>query len=242
MKLKKKIPILGKTQMTPRKFMSDEQILEKYIDLSASDLSSQEKDTLMNMVKLHKEAFSLRDEISKCPNIKIDIDVVDDSPFFLLDHFSIHEEDKPLMDRYMAKIVSLGILSKNNTTHTSPVMLVGRKGSKNKRPFHSIGLTDKTKEFCGILPYFGSPHYRYEVLPKELSISPQVWFTYTENLLERTPNRQSYIAIMDDLLLHGLKSDHMILFEHLLKTLILHGLKLSPQKMSVVHEALAIPR
>ena len=99
-----------------------------------------------------------------------------------------------------------------------------------KDAFHSLGLTDKTKEFCGILPYFGSPHYRYEVLPKGLSISPQVWFTYTENLLERIPNKQSYIAIMDDLLLHGLKSDHMILFEHLLKTLILHGLKLSPRK------------
>ena len=196
--------------MTPRKFMSDEQILEKYIHLSASDLSSQEKDTLMNMVKLHEEAFSLRDEISKCPNIKIDIDVVDNSTFFVRP-FPIHEEDKPLMDRYMAKIVSLGILSKNNTTHTSPVMLVPRKGSKKKRPFHSLGLTDKTKEFCGILPYFGSPHYRYEVLPKVLSISPQVWFTYTENLLERTPNRQSYIAIVDDL-----KSDHMAPYEHLL--------------------------
>ena len=48
----------------------------------------------------------------------------------------------------------------------------------------------------------------YKVLPKELSISPQVWFTYTESLLEGTPNTQSYIAIVDDL-----KSDHMILFE-----------------------------
>ena len=35
---------------------------------------------------------------------------------------------------------------------------------------------------------------------------------------------------MDDLLVHGLKSDHMILFEHLLKTLLLHGLKFSPRK------------
>ena len=51
MKLKKN-PILGKTQMTPRKFMSDEPILEKYIDLSALDLSSQEKDTLMSMVSI----------------------------------------------------------------------------------------------------------------------------------------------------------------------------------------------
>ena len=45
--------------------------------------------------------------------------------------FPIHEEDKPLIDRYMAKIFSLGILSKNNTTHTSPVMLVDRQGRKN---------------------------------------------------------------------------------------------------------------
>ena len=63
-----------------------------------------------------------------------------------------------------------------------------------------------------------------------LSISPQVWITYIENLLEGIPNRQSYIAIMDDLLLHGLKSDHMVLFEHFLKSLILHGLKLPPRK------------
>ena len=34
----------------------------------------------------------------------------------------------------MAKLVSLGILSKNNTTHISPVMLVARKGIKNKKP------------------------------------------------------------------------------------------------------------
>ena len=97
--------------MTPRKFKSDEQILEKYIHLSASYLSSQEKDNLMNMVKLHKEAFSLRDEISKYPNIKIHIDDVDDSTFFVRP-FPIHEEDKTLMDRYMSKLVPLGILSK----------------------------------------------------------------------------------------------------------------------------------
>ena len=257
----------------PRRDMTDEQILEKFIDLSDSDLSSSEKDTLLKLVKQYKEAFSLRDEIGKCPNIKIDIDVVDDSPFFVRP-FPIHEEDKPLMDRYMSKLVSLGILSKNNTTHTSPVMLVARKGTKNKRPvvdfrllntrilrrntatpllrdifkilgksrcevlscvdlkdaFHSLSLTDKAKEFCGILPYFGSPHYRYEVLPMGLAISPQVWITYIENLLEGVPNKQSYIAIMDDLLLHGLKSDHMLLFENLLIALVAHGLKLSPRK------------
>ena len=257
----------------PHRDMTDEEILDKYIDLSNSDLTLDEKETLMDTIKEHKQAFSLRDEIGQCPNIKIDIDVIDDSPFFVRP-FPIHEEDKPIMDNYMAKLVSLGILTKNNTTHTSPVMLVSRKGTKNKRPvvdfrllntrimrrntatpllrdifkmlgrskcevlscvdlkdaFHSLGLTDKAKEFCGILPYFGSPHYRYEVLPMGLSISPQVWITYIENLLEGIPNRQSYIAIMDDLMLHGLKANHMQLFKQLLVSLILHGLKLSPRK------------
>ena len=39
---------------------------------------------------------------------------------------------------------------------------------------------------------------------------------------------------MNDLLVHGLMSDHMILFEHLLKTLILHGLKLSSRKCQLL--------
>ena len=75
----------------------------------------------MKIIKEHKQAFSLRDEISKCPDIKIDIDVIDDSPFFVRP-FPIHEEDKSIMDKYMANLVSLRILSKNNTTHTSRVM------------------------------------------------------------------------------------------------------------------------
>ena len=257
----------------PRRDMTDKEILDKYIDLTNSNLTTKEKETLMKLIKDHKQAFSLRDEIGKCPDIKIDIDVIDDSPFFVRP-FPIHEEDKPVMDKYMAKLVSLGILSKNNTTHTSPVMLVARKGSKNKRPvvdfrllntrimrrntatpllrdifkmlgrskcevlscvdlkdaFHSLGLTDKAKEFCGILPYFGSAHYRYKVLPMGLSISPQVWITYIENLLEGISNRNSYIAIMDDLMMHGLRDGHLDLFKNLLISLIEHGLKLSPRK------------
>ena len=86
----------------------------------------------MNIIKEHKQAFSLRDEIGQCPNIKIDIDVIDDSPFFVRP-FPIHEEDKPIMDQYMAKLVSLGFLTKNNATHTSPVMLVSRKGTKEQK-------------------------------------------------------------------------------------------------------------
>ena len=81
----------------PRRTMTDEQILCKYIDLSESTLDEHGKAVLMDIILEHKKAFSLRDEIGECPNIKIDIDVIDDSPFFVRP-FPISEEDKPIMD------------------------------------------------------------------------------------------------------------------------------------------------
>ena len=69
--------------MTSVENMTDEEILDKYLDLSNSDLTLDEKETLMDTIKEHKQAFSLRDEFGQCPNIKIDIDVIDDSPFFV---------------------------------------------------------------------------------------------------------------------------------------------------------------
>ena len=43
-----------------------------------------------------------------------------------------------------------------------------------KDAYHSIKLTEKSKEYCGILPYFGSPIYRYEVLPMDIACAPQI--------------------------------------------------------------------
>ena len=115
----------------PRRHMMDEEILHKMIDLSKSALDENGKKKLMAMIIKHKEAFSLHDEIGECPNLEINIDVIDDSPFFV-HPFNILEEDKPIMDRQMNRLVSLGILSKNNTSHTSPVMLLTCKLIKDK--------------------------------------------------------------------------------------------------------------
>ena len=99
-----------------------------------------------------------------------------------------------------------------------------------KEAFHSLPLTPEAKEFCGILPYFGSPHFRYEVLPMELAISPQLWIDCIENIYSGITNRQNYITIMDDLLIHGLKGNHLERLEALFKAMIKHRLKLSPKK------------
>ena len=38
------------------------------------------------------------------------------------------------MDKQMERLVSLGILTKNSTSHTSPVMLITRKLTNDERP------------------------------------------------------------------------------------------------------------
>ena len=102
----------------PRRHMTDEEILYKYIDLSKSHLTESEKEEVMNLIIGNKKAFSLRDEIGKCPDIKVNIEVNDPSTFFVRP-FPIAEEDKLLMDKCMQKLVSLGILTKNSIMHTS---------------------------------------------------------------------------------------------------------------------------
>ena len=67
----------------PRRFQSDEEILYEKIDLSKSALTRKEKSKLMKMIIRYREAFSLRDEIGNCPNLKADIKVIDESPFFV---------------------------------------------------------------------------------------------------------------------------------------------------------------
>ena len=184
------------------------------IDLSNSALSRKEKTRLMKMLIKYRDAFSLRDEIGECPNLKADIKVIDDSPFFV----------RPFP------------ISENDTSHTSPVMLITRKLMRDKRPvvdfgllntrilrrntsiplmsdvlnilgnsecevvscvdikdaYYSIRLTERSKEYCGILPYFGSPIYRYEVLPVGIACAPQIWMDYiTLSLSEVTITKRT---------------------------------------------------
>ena len=70
-----------------RRNITDREILEKYIDLETSCLNKEEKLKMMDMLNKCKEAFSLRNEIGTCPNIEVEIEVMDKSPF-LLDHIT----------------------------------------------------------------------------------------------------------------------------------------------------------
>ena len=93
----------------------------------------------MKLVVKYRDVFSMRDEIGACPNLTADIQVIDESPFFVRP-FPLSETDKEFMDEQMERLVSFGILSKNSTSHTSPVMLITRKLTNDKRPVVDLRL------------------------------------------------------------------------------------------------------
>ena len=182
-----------------RKYMTDKEILDKYIDLKNSCLTEKEKKEVMEMLYKYNDAFSLRDEISTCPNIEVEIDVMDKSPFFIRPYHA-KEDNKALIGKEMKKLCYLGILKEGFSAYSSPIMLISRKLTKDRRvvtdfkhlnvriaknnlvypllrdmfsvlgsskcevlsvldlkdTFHPLRLSEHSKKYCRILPYFGS--------------------------------------------------------------------------------------
>ena len=204
-----------------RRHMTDREILEKYINWNNSCLSKEENIKVMDMLYRYNEAFSVRDEIGTCSNIEVEIDVTDESPFFIR-LYHVREEDKAFIDKEMKQLCYMGILQEGFFTYSSPVMLISRKLTKDKRvapdfrhlnvriaksnlayplfrdtfsvlgnskcevlsvldlkdAFHSLRLSENSKRYCGILPYFGSSSYLYQRMPMGLNISPSTWQSY----------------------------------------------------------------
>ena len=257
-----------------RKYMTDGEILGKYINLDNSCLTESEKVQVGDMIYKYREAFSLRGEIGTCPNIEIDIDVTDKMPFFIRP-YQVREENKRVLDKEMKRLCYLGILKEGFSAYSSPVMLVSRKHTQDKRvvtdfrhlntriaknnlayplvkdtfttlgnskckvfsvldlkdAFHSLRLSEKSKKYCGILPYFGSASYLYQRMSVGLNVSPPIWQSYINMILNCLESRKYCEAIMDDLLLFTpSKQMHMRKLEDLLKALLKNGLKISLRK------------
>ena len=185
------------------------------------------------------------------------------------------EEDRAVLDKEMRRLCYLGILKEGFSAYSSPVMLITRKLTSDKRvvtdfqhlntriaknnlayqllrdtfsllgsskcevmsvldlkdAFHSLQLSEKSQKYCGILPYFGSASYLYQRMPMGLNVSPSIWQTYINTILNSLQSRKYCEVIMDDLLLFTpSKKAHMDKLEDLLKALRKNGLKISPKK------------
>ena len=110
----------------PRRNMTDRECLENYIDLSDSDITEREKDKLHKVLYKYKKAFSLRDEIGLCQSMEVELELRDETPFFIRP-FPVKESDKHIVDKEMRKGCLLGILKKGMSSYSSPIMLIPRK-------------------------------------------------------------------------------------------------------------------
>ena len=100
-----------------------------------------------------------------------------------------------------------------------------------KDTFQSLRLSENSKKYSGILPYFGSASYLYQRMPMGLNISPSFWQSYTNVILVCLQSRKYSEAIKDDpLLFTPSKKSHIDKLEDLLRLLLKNGLKILPKK------------
>ena len=168
----------------------------------------------------------------------------------------------------MKRLCYLGILKEGFLAYSSPVMLISRKLTRDKRvvtdfrhlnvriaknnlayplvrdtfsvlgsskcevlsvldlkdAFHLLRLSENSKKYCGILPYFGSSSYLYQRMPMDLNISPSIWQSYINAILNCLQSKKYCEAIMDDLILFApSKESHINKLEDLLKALLKNG-------------------
>ena len=126
---KRKYPFLLDDNPLLRK--TDEQIIEEQVDLSDSDLTHRQRKHLIDLLQAHKGAFSLRGEVGNCNKV-IDFTLTDDRPFYIRP-FTVAQADKPFIDAELLKLKRMGILEEGHTPYSSPIMLVAKKGTKDKR-------------------------------------------------------------------------------------------------------------
>ena len=105
--------------------------------------------------------------------------------------------------------------------------------------YHTLRLSERSKKFCGITPYYGSDSYLYQRLGMGLSVSPAIWQNFIQKVLQEIPDhRKNHLAIMDDCLVFSKKYNHLKHLTDLFKALIRNGLKISPRKCKLFKTSL----
>lgn len=115
-----------------RRFKSDEELIQEFINLDDSKLSEDEKVVVRALCLKYRDAFSLRDELGENNDFMVEIKLKDNEPFYIKP-YPIKETDKALVDKEMRKGCLLGILKKDMTPYSSPIMLITRKQGGIKR-------------------------------------------------------------------------------------------------------------
>ena len=93
-----------------------------------------------------------------------------------------------------------------------------------KDALSSLRLSEDSKKYCEIFPYFGSTSYLYQRMSMGLNISPSIWQSYINANLYCLQSKKYCEVFMDDLLLFSpSKNSHITKIEDLLKALLKNG-------------------
>ena len=105
--------------------------------------------------------------------------------------------------------------------------------------YHTFRLSERSKKFCGIIPYYGSDSYSYQRLGMGLSVSPAIWQNFIQKVLQEiSDHRKNHLAIIDDCLVFSKKKSHLKHLIDLFKALKRNGLKISPRKCKLFKKSL----
>ena len=64
--------------------------------------------------------------------------------------------------------------------------------------YHTLGFSAKSEKYYGINPYYGTETYLYQRLGMGFSVSPAIWQTFINKVLDEIPNSKYFLAIMHD--------------------------------------------
>ena len=109
-----------------RRNMTDKEILQMKLNLKDSVLDEKGTEEFLDKVEQFTDIFSLRDEIGTCPFIEVHLKLKDETPFFVRPYL-MREEQKKVIQKEMDRLEHLGIIRKELTCYSSPVVLVKRK-------------------------------------------------------------------------------------------------------------------
>ena len=107
-----------------------------------------------------------------------------------------------------------------------------------KDAFHSLRLSENSRKYCGILPYFGSSSYLYQRMPMGLNISPSIWQSYINVILNCLQSKKYLKQLWMILYSSPHQKSHTNKLEDILSALLKNGLKISPKKCQLFKTSL----
>ncbi|KAK6178667.1 hypothetical protein SNE40_011194 [Patella caerulea] len=170
------------------------EILKQTINLSdGCILSPTQREEFLHLLTKHKDAFSLYGEIGHCPNLEVDIEVTDSRPFYIRPYHT-NESDKQVIDAELEKLVKQGIIAEGHQSYTSPILVLPKKGSTEKRVVVDFRhLNNRIKRYNHPFPLLASTLQRIgNASPKVLSCLDLKSAFFS---LPLAPNAQQYTGI-----------------------------------------------